>query len=386
MPDKMNELLKLMWSVLASFKDTDFGQVNFDSLGLALGAGLFLLAALFYKILWGKNKFRHYYSGHEIPAEYDESTTLYRRLICVLPKFLFVVSAIFMLIALANPYLPRTKIKTFVESRERLELLDNSSSMGWPFDNTGRSACEVLRDSHLKFLRMRRDQNDRVALWVFSKNAYKVEDFITDDDVYIMQVEDAPCVMVYKSHSSLPENDPSNQYVDIVAPRDKVMIIEGESATDLVVGLKAAIKYFDQRGRKDIKRKSLLIMTDAAVEADPEEEFRELGKRNIIPYMIHIKPNEVGEKQYNVVWKLEIAELIKKKVRQYGGIVFSVDDRKSVERAYAEISKLETAPVKIMRHLLRVLIFQRPLMIAVLLAILSIILGILVSLFFEEFP
>lgn len=386
MPDKLNELLKLIWSVLAGLKDTDFGQVSFGSLGLALGAGLFLLVVFLYKILRGKNKFRHYYSGHEIPAEYDESATLHRRLICILPKFLLAVSAVFMLVALANPYLPRTKIESIAESRERVELIDNSSSMGWPFGNTGKSACELVRDAHLKFLRMRQGQNDRVALWVFSNNAYKVEDFIIDDDVYRMQVEDAPCVMVDKRHPSLSENDPNSYWIDIVAPRDKVRIMEGESATDLVSGLKAVIKYFDQKGRKDIKNKSLIIITDAAVEADPEEEFRELKKRSIVPYIIHIKSNEVGEKQFSSSWKLETAESLKQKVRRYGGTVFNVDDRRSAERAYSEINKLEAAPIKITRHLFRVFIFQRPLMVAVMLAMLSMVLGIFAGFFFEEFP
>lgn len=386
MLDKLNEMFKLIWSVLAGLRDTDFGQVNFGSLGLALGAGLFLLAVFLYKVLRGKNKFRHYYSGHEIPAEYDESAALYRRLICVLPKFLLAMSAIFMLIALANPYLPQTKIESIVESRERIELIDNSSSMGWPFGNTGKSACELVRDAHLKFLKMRQGQNDRVALWVFSKNAYKVEDFIIDDNVYRMQVEDAPCVMVNKTHPSLPENDPNDQWIDIIAPRDKVRIMKGEGATDLVAGLKAVIKYFDQKGRKDVRKKSLIIITDAAVETDPEEEFRELKKGGIVPYMIHIKPNEVGEKQFSSLWKLETAESLKQKVRRYGGTVFNVGDRRSAERAYSEINKLETAPVKLSRHLLRVLIFQRPLMVAVMLAMLSIILGIFTGFLFEEFP
>src|SRR3989344_1319722 len=383
MLDRTKEVLNLIWSVLVSFKDTDFGQVSFGSLGLALGAGLFLLTVFLCKMLWGRNKFRHNYAGHEIPAEYDESASLLRRLICAFPKFLLGLSAVFLLITLANPYLPRTKIETIVESRERAELIDISSSMGWPFGNSGKSACEVARDAHLRFLRMRRGQNDRVSLWVFSNNPYMREGFIIDDDVYMMQVEDAPCVMVNRAHWSLPENDINDQYLDNIVPRDKVKIIETEAATNLIGGLRAVIKYFDEEGRKDIRRKSLLIVTDAAVEADPETEFMELRKRNIIPYMIHVKPNEIGERQFNASWKLETAELTKQRVRQYGGVVFDVSDRASAERAYAEINRLETAPFDIVRHLFRVLIFQRPLMVALVLSFFAMILGVIVR---EEFP
>ena len=386
MLDKIYSSVELARSLLFALKDTDLGQVSFGSVGLALGAGLFLLAAVLYKLLWGKNKFRHYYSGHEIPAEYNESKAFSRRLICVIPKTLLSLSAIFLILAIANPYLPRTKIETIVESRERVELLDNSSSMGWEFGSTRKSACEIVRETHLKFLKMRQGQNDRVALWVFSNNAYIKQDFIIDDEVYKMQVEDAPCVMVYKNHDSLPENDPSDTYVDIIAPQDKVKIVEGEGGTNLIGGLKAAINYFDQRGRRDIKRKSIIIVTDAAVDADPEQEFKELKKRGIVSYMIHIKPNEVGERQFNNSWKIELAESLKKKVKQYGGIVFNVEDRRSAELAYAAINRLETSPVKIIRHLFKVLIFQRPLVAAVVLAMLSVVSGILASLFFEEFP
>lgn len=386
MSDKVKEGLQLAWSVLASFRDIDWEQVSFGSLGLAFGVSLFLLVVLLYKILWGKNKFYYYYSGHKIPVEYDESKTFHYRLICMLPKFLLALSIIFMLIALANPYLPRTKIETVVESREVIALLDNSSSMGWPLGSTQKPACEVVRKAYLKFLKLRRGHNDRVALLVFSNNAYIKQDFIVDDDIYRMQVEDTPCVMVNAGHSSLPENDPNDLYLDIVASRDKVMIVESEAGTNLVAGLKAVIKYFDQKGRKDVNKKSLIMVTDAAVEADPEEEFKELKKRKITPYIIHVKPNEVGEKQFNNQWKLEIAEALKKQVKQYGGMVFNVEDQRSAELAYAAINKLETAPLKIVRHMFKVLIFQRPLMVAIALAILSIISGIFVGFVFEEFP
>lgn len=385
MINKAYDLLELVKSVLAAFRDTDFSQVNFGSLGLALGAGFFLLALFLYKILWGRNKFRHFYSGHEIPVEYDEST-ITRRLICAFPKLLLAGLAIFLLTALANPYLPRTKIETIIESRERIELIDVSASMGWPFGNTGKSACEATREVHLKFLKMRRGQNDRVTLWLFSNNAYKVEDFITDDEIYMLQVEDAPCIMVTKGHPSLPGNDPYNSYIDIVVPEDLIKRIDSEGATKLAVGLQAVIKYFDQESKRNTRRKSLLIVSDFAVEEDPEKEFQELKKRKIIPYVIHIKPNELGEKQFNRPDPIGVANELKSKIRRYGGKVFDVEDRRSAERAYAEINKLETAPINIIRHLLKVLIFQRPLMVAVILAMLALLSGIIVARFFEAFP
>src|SRR3989344_1949604 len=211
MPDKIYGCLELLRSLLLAFGDTDPSQVNYGSLGLALGAGLFLLVLLLYKILWGRNKFRHYYSGHEIPVEFDEST-LFRWLLCVFPKFLLATSSVFMLVALADPYLPKTKINTIVESIEFIELIDVSSSMGWEYLNTGKASGEIVREYHLKFRKMRRGQNDRVSLWLFSSNPYKVEDFIIDDDVHALQLEDAPYTMVNSGHQSLPENDLNDSY------------------------------------------------------------------------------------------------------------------------------------------------------------------------------
>ena len=386
MPDKLYACFELIKSILLAFRDTDFSQVSYESPGLAFGAGLFLLVVFLYKVLWGRNKFRHYGSGHKIPAEFDEST-LFRRLVYVFPKAILVAFVIFTLIVLANPYLPRTKIEKIVESRERIELLDVSSSKGWEFDNTGKSAGEIARQAHLKFLKLRRGQNDRVALWLFSQNAYKVEDFITDDDVYMMKVKNAPYVMVQKAHPALPENDSSNYYCDIVAPRNQVEIVEGEGATNLIVGLQAVIKYFDQESKRNVKGKSsLLIETDAAIEADPESEFKELKKRKIIPYIIFIKPNMMCENQFGRPDPVGVSEALKNRIRQYGGKVFDVEDRRSAERAYAEINKLETSPSKIVRHQFKVFIFQRPLAVAVMLALLSILFGTLFERLFGTYP
>ena len=387
MLDKIYGCLELVKSFLLAFKDTDFSQVNYDSSGLALGAGLFLLVVLLYKFLWGCNKFKHYSSGHEISAEYDKMGSL-RQPLCAFPKLLLVVSSVFMLVTLADPYLSRTKMETVVESRERIELIDISSSMGWEYLNTGKSSGEITREAHLEFLKMRRGHNDRVSLWLFSTNPYKVEDFIIDDDVYALQAEDAPYTMVTPGHNALSEHDPGNSYCDIVAPRDMVRIVESEGATNLVSALQAVLKYFDREGDKKIKRKALLVVSDAAVEQKPEQELAELKKGGILTYFIHIQPNVICEQQYHGSGTKDLlnAEWLKNNIAHYGGKFYEVANPKSIEQAYADINKLETAPVKIVRHQLKVFIFQRPLAVAATLAALSILTGIFIGVFFEAYP
>ena len=389
MPDKLYACFELIKSILLAFRDTDFSQVNFDSLGLALGAGLFLLAVFLYKILRGRKKFYHYYSGHEIPQEY--SSPVWRQLVCLSPFVVLALSVFFLILALANPYLPRTVIEKEVESLEIVELIDTSSSMGWEYLDTGRSAGETAREKHLEFREMRRGQNDRVALWIFSNNAYKIQDFIIDDDVYALQLEDAPIATVDSMHPSLPERNLTswlNGLCGIVAPKDMIRIMQSEGGTNLRTGLRAVTQYLDFKGDKRIKRKAVLVVSDAAAELNPEAELAELQKRGIVVYFIHVQPNRECEMKFSSTGSrdLLISEWLKNNISRFGGMFFGVDEPASMKQAYAEINRLETAPFRITRYLFRVLIYQRPLAVAVVLAATSLFSGIFIGFFFETYP
>ncbi|KKR02481.1 MAG: hypothetical protein UT29_C0002G0043 [Candidatus Yanofskybacteria bacterium GW2011_GWA1_39_13] len=382
----MSSSLFYVWELiragLKSFRDTNFDLVGFDSRGLAFGAGLFIILILLFKLLWGRNKFSHVSSGHRISRKYQQGKLV--KIIFLTPKILLGVATVFLLIGLANPYLPKTTEEKVVQSRERIDLIDTSSSKGWEFERTGKSAGQLGREAFLRFLKMRRGQNDRTSLWTFSDNPYIREDFIIDDDIYMMQAEDAPYITVSEGHPALPENDKDDQNLDIITPRDKIQFINGEAGTDLNNALDAVIKYFDREGNKKIKNKALLIETDAAVEDDAEPYLRELKKRNIKVYLLHIKPNIEGESQYANLKGLEHAALLKKKVLQYGGNVYDIQDKKSIENAYREIDKLEKAPILTVRHLFRVFIYQRPLFVAIALMLLAIAMGLLMEIVNEN--
>lgn len=379
----MSYVWELVKAGLISFRDTNFDLVRFDSLGLALGAGLFITLVLVYKLLWGRNKFSHIGSGHRISKEYHQKKL--NKLFFLTPKIILVGAIFFMLVSLAKPYLPKATIEKIVESRERIDLIDVSTSKGWEFENTGKSAGELGRQAFLKFLNMRRGQNDRVSLWLFAQEPHLRADFIIDDDIYIMQVEDAPHVMTNSSHQALPENDPNDMYDDIITPRDMIQLGSDGGGTNLNPALDAVIKYFDREGNKKIKRKGLIIETDAAVEADAEPQLRELQKRNIKVYLLHIKPNEHGESQYGNLRGIYHAALLKKKVQQFGGKVYDIRNSRSLDNAYREIDKLEKAPISMVRHLFKILIYQRSLMVAIVLMFLAIVLGSLAE-FFGENP
>lgn len=384
MIDKIYNLEELAKSGLSALRDTDFSNVQYLSLGLALGAGLFILLILLYKFLRGENKFKRCYSGHKISKEYPRGTTA--TFIYLLPKILLGGSVLCMLWALANPYLPRTKIEENIESIEWIHLIDVSPSKGWPYQNSKKSVAEITHNAFMKFLEMRKGQNDRSSLWYFAGAPTMAEDFIIDDDVYMMQAEDMPFVVTDPSSFFLPENDKDNKVIDIVAPRDRIKMVYNGGGTDLVTALNAVIKHFDIEGDKKIRQKALLIETDMAIDADPDVQLRELKKRKINVYVLHTKPNELGEKQGGSDYKIANAEKFEKQIRQYGFKFYSVYDRVSLDNAYRDVNKLEKSPAKITRQILRVFIYQRLLIAALVLLFMAVVPGLIVELYLGENP
>lgn len=384
MINSATNLFELIKTGLTALRNTDPNQVQYDSLGLALGAGLFIILALLFKLFWGRNKFKRPFSGHNLP--YQESRGAMIRLVYLFPYVFLAASAVFLLLSLANPYLPKTKIEELVESRERIDLIDVSPSKGWPFGNTRRSAAEVTREAYLNFLKMRQGQSDRVSLWYFSAEPTTVEDFIVDDDIYMMAAEDMPYVVTDPENVLLPENDKNDSVLDNIAPRDRIRMVYNGGGTDLVRALDAVINYFDIEGDKKVRQRALLIETDMAIDANPEKQLQELKKRRVSLYLLHIKPNMVGEMQLNQGRKLINAELFRKQFEQYGGRFYDIQDRRSLERAYRDINKLEKAPSKLIRDVLRVFIYQRPLMAAVVLMFFAVGIGLVTELFLGVDP
>ena len=380
--NRARELIELIKSGLVSLQNTDLGQVQYLSLGLAVGAGLFLIVALLYRLLLGKNKFKRPYSGHAIPKKYWRSHTA--KFIYLIPKFFLAGAIFFLLVAMANPYLPKTKIEERIESIEWIHLLDVSPSKGWPYENTKVSVAEITHREFMKFLEMRRGQNDRCSLWYFAGAPTMAEDFITDDDVYMMQAEDMPYVVTDPGSFFLPENDKENEVIHIIAPRDRIKMVFNGGGTDLVAALNAVIRHFDVEGDKNIKQKVLLIETDMAIDADPDLQFKELKKRKIKVYVLHTKPNEIGENQAGSGYKLENAKKLKRQFEQYGFKYYDIQDRRSLVNAYQDVNKLEKSPAKIIRHKLRVFIYQRPLLFGTVLLFLSVGMGLLAERWGED--
>jgi hypothetical protein len=232
---------------------------------------------------------------------------------------------------------------------------------------------------------MRKSQNDKTSLHVFAGDHYILEDFIMDDDVYMMQAEDAPYIYINPYHTSLPENDERGAYEDSIVPRER-MAWGDSGATNLNWALDGVIKYFDNYGDKKIRQKSLLIETDAAVEDDPDKYFQELKKRGVFVYFLQIEPNIKAEKEYGGDSALNGYKILQRRVAQYGWKFYNVSDPRSLERAYNDVNKLEKSPVKVIRHILRISIFQRPLLASVALLFIAIGLGLISERFLGAYP
>ncbi|MBI2065105.1 MAG: VWA domain-containing protein [Candidatus Yanofskybacteria bacterium] len=383
MASNISLVFELIKSGLKSFQNTNFDLVRFESLGLAVGAGLFFLLLLVIKLMWGRNRFSQVGSGHSIPEKYHVGKMT--KLILLMPKFFLAVAALFLLLSIANPYLPKSSIEKLIESRERIDLVDVSASKGWEFESTGKSAAEIGRKGFLKFLKMRNGQNDRTSLWRFSKAPIRLQDFIIDDEIYAMQAEDMPYVVTDPINSFLPENDLGKQFLDIIAPRDRIQMVSGEGTTDLARALDAVIEYSDRKGDKRIKQKALLIETDAAIDADVSKQLQELRKRRINIYFLYIKPNMIGEMQGNKGKKLMNSVELRQQVEQGGGKFYDVLSEKSLGRAYRDINKLEKAPTHLVRHALKIFIYQRPLLVGFIFLLIAIGFGVLVGII-EESP
>lgn len=366
-------------------RDIDFAQINYSQKEIALWIAGILIAVVILKLLFSRDKSSQKYSGYFISNYYHQSS--FRRLVDFMLNTALASGVLLFLIALADPFIPTLKTATVIkESRERIDLIDVSTSKGWEYLNTGKAAGEIGREAFLGFLKMRKGQNDRTSLWLFASKPGTIEDFIIDDDLYMIEAEDAPLVRIDPYHQALPENDPNNIFIDVIAPMDRIEKVRGEGSTKLLIALEAVIKYIDKNGSKEIKQKALVIETDAAVEEYPEEQLRELKKRNVGIYFLHIKPNEKAELQYTHSQNgLENAKLLRQQVNKYGGKFYDVTDKASIVKAYQDINRLEAVATENTYTVNKIFLFQMFILLGVLATI--IVVGmILITNIFGVYP
>lgn len=379
-------MIDLIRQNLANFFNLDFGKIKYEDPKIALmlaGIISFLILIKLLMLVFGRRRHYSMYPGHFIYSRYGKS--LLRKLFLTALNICLIVSVAGVLVALANPYLGGlSEERKIIKSVERLDYIDASISMGFPYENSGVSLAEFVRSHYLKFLNSRKNKQDRVAIWIFSGGAYLIEDFTTDSEFYILQASDAPYVLADPNHQHLPDLrlDPLNIYLDIIVPPHRLRLVNGEGGTNIIGAFQTGIKYFEEKGRKDIKERAILMITDMAASEYPEKELQELQKRRIKPYVIYIE-NKNYERMNNSgdIQQKKNAEKLKQSLASYGGKYFHVSDARSQDEAYAAIEELEKSEEEIVGTTYKTHIFQTILVIALLSAFGVIILGLISEIF-----
>lgn len=383
------------------FWQINFANLQYGQLKMAIGWGILILGLVIFKISWiifqRRKKFSQKISGFSIPRAEQRGWTA--KLIYAGPRFLLITVFLAMLTALAEPFLINLKEEIkYVETRTRVDLRDVSGSMEATFEQTGKIKAQVAAEAHLKFLEKRWGKNDRVSLWVFSVHPYLIEDFSLDDELTYFLAFDAPwemCGSADRISSSLPAES-----LRILKHRK----ISGEGGTELAPALRAIIRQFDEDEARQRQagifsretKRAILIISDAEI-ADFQsaaEQFSELPKRKIAAYLIWIGqigqvepvppvPDENGaEDGVPASGGGSLFGLIEKS----GGKIFPVADARSLDRAYAEIDKLEKVRTEIRRRSFQVPLFSSFIFIGIISLTGVIFLGLLIEFFSGEYP
>ena len=367
---------------------TELTQIRYTDIGMTywLSIGVTLVAVLTLVRLWLTSpRHRREHSGHVIERRFQRGS--WGRAFYNLPKLLLGLALAVLLVAMADPYLTATEEVTGdMESRVRIDLVDTSLSMAWEFPGSGMARALVAREAHLEFLEMRRDKNDRVALWLFSSFPYMVDDFVIDDELYYFQVMDAPYAIV-RILAAQSGTATDRMFV----PRDKVRIIDSEGNTNIIRALQSVVKHFD----RDVAsvadganpHRAVLIVTDADVDEIPVAEFVELNKRNIVPYMIFINAAEQRPTRASAVsTPVGNTQALIETIREFGGDYFDVTDGDGLARAYEAIDEAETVRVELSHRAVKVPIYSRFLLISMALLVVGIPAGFVAELMWGTHP
>jgi hypothetical protein len=286
--------------------------------------------------------------SHSGAGQFSGGGRLWGRIFWSCGIFLFALQIFCLLLALANPTIPRVEQEKIFQSRERIDLLDVSASMCFRYGESNQSQGAVARDRYLQFLRLRSGKHDRVALFIFSNRTYRIRDFTTDDRLLRFSVFTTPQIL------SRPQNTLFADTYAACNPFKDVMWVSGEGGTELDSALRTVIEYFKNYSLPTVRDKALLIVTDAAVDRLPLNEFEELRLLKIKPYMIFIKPNRAAfekmaadyPKDYLFRNQFANSEEMIRIFSNYGWKYYEVSDEHSLWRAYKDIDQLEGVKFK----------------------------------------
>ncbi|MEK7151687.1 MAG: vWA domain-containing protein [Patescibacteria group bacterium] len=367
----MNLLQRISDLIRVDFIDfmaTDWSLVKFKQGNFVFWAAIIMFAALLLRIslrlLRGRIEGSYYqHSGYAFDRK-NKPGAFYFILRSISLVFVF-CGTCFLFIAIADPYINLVSKTEFVESREIFYLRDVSPSMGWRFRNWNRSRAEIVQEFLLKLIASRRGSGDRSAYMVYMREPRLVIDFTTDFESLIFSVANGPQVIA--------DPDSPKLYPGIFIIKDFTAEPFG-GGSDLARGLEAVVKLFDQRGDKkiseviggstSIRRRSVVIITDGASDYDPEAQFKELKKKNIVPYLIFIDPDKAMERMLGDENKAKLPEQLLRQIKAYGGDYAMATDLDALSRVGQRLNLLHASILGVKIHAAEEHIYRRPLGVA----------------------
>lgn len=379
---ELQELWEISLFELGNFWQTDWATVQFKRLGFVYLAVAILGAAFLLKI-W--NRFFRKRKSAALPAGqagfYEHSGYVLERsdrlgriasFLAHSFKIVLLLGGAVLLTALADPFTTQSGSIEMRESREIVYLKDASTSMAWRFKNYDQSRAEIVQDFQLKLIAQRREKYDRAAFFLFDTRARLMAHFTRDANSLWFSVDNAPLVI------TAPHNDQNPQWQGRFILK-KFRAENNSGATNLHLGLAAVIKLFELKGAKNIKDRSVIIITDGAAEQDPEPQLQELKRKKIIPYLVFIDPDRELEAQFHGTSseKLKLPDKLLKDVRRYGGDYFVAVDKNALEAIGQKLDRLHAVKFSTKNYSKENFIYRRFLVLAIWLIFLAVTLRLI---------
>ncbi len=221
-------------------------------------------------------------------------------------------------LALMDPVLPYTDVQVESRGLDIVMLLDLSSSMQEPMERVsqppsgstaGKTRLEATKEAIKTFVRHRRD--DRIALIVFSDNAYVVSPLTFDYD-YLLR------------------------YIDLVDDQ----MLRGEGMTAIGDGLALSNYLLDRQSRSAEHRNRVIVLfTDGenTKGRDPIEVMKETNAA-------HVRVHVIGVDLESEIAKLPVQKLLAT-VRRYGGRYFNANSERDLDAASRSIDSIEKGSI-----------------------------------------
>lgn len=348
---------------IQSFFLIDWSTVPFESERIVFLTGIAIFAAFSIKFLLGRKRFFRLHSGAALDMKINKERW-YAKALRFVTRTLLAGAILFVLFALASPtFYEIEKKERIIEARERIDLIDVSTSMEPAFGDTKKMMAEVGREMLLSFLDLREGQGDRACLWVFSDNPYKIQDCVIDDKLYKFQAYSAPLIIT---------KDPDDY------GKPGYWIIESEGGTQLGVALQVIAEDIENNEDGNVRKRALLMVTDAVLTSNPKAELERLRRLNVIPYLFLIKEEDMSISQGTADF-LAV-------VRSLGGRVYRIGEEEAFHRVFENFNKIESFEADLSGIHTRFLLFQKPLFIALVFAISALLLSMVTETIFTRTP